>query len=459
MVIDQGGQSSRAVVYSGVGEILASAQCAIASKNQGLQVEQNLDEVLQSVQTVITKAFAALTTKQQQCLQSAALIVQRASFVAVDKTTGQALTEVISWQDTRNIALPAIEEKIAWQQQITGLRPNAHLGASKMAWLLKNNAKVSKAGQKNNLLFMPLGAVISAWLTGIAPKFCEPSLAQRTGLFDIHTKQFSESLCKHYDVPINSLPKINQSLQNHGQLQCLPMALPLQFVAGDQNALPFALGFKRPKTLVNIGTGAFVLSPCAKNCEPPKGLLKTLLFSDNQQSYFALEGTVNNAANSLQALLKEHGQSFDAKSLSQALAEENAPGVCDNRLHGTGSPYWLEAKPLKFVGSQTKRQQQVAVLESIVFAVAVNLYAIMQKQTLKEVLVAGGLSQFDGLCQRLANVTGIEVLRSQSAELSSEAAAVLCLQQAQNSNALQKFEPKNDAALNKRFQQFKQLLP
>jgi glycerol kinase len=53
----------------------------------------------------------------------------------------------------------------------------------------------------------------------------------------------------------------------------------------------------------------------------------------------------------------------------------------------------------------------VAVIESIVFLLQANLETMARLGPVTDVTVSGGLSRLDGLCQRLADLSGLPVSR------------------------------------------------
>jgi len=84
-----------------------------------------------------------------------------------------------------------------------------------------------------------------------------------------------------------------------------------------------------------------------------------------------------------------------------------------HRYSSTASADW--ALPIggrvsvsRFLGRGDTGQQAAAVIESIVFLLLENL-ARMQKAEpdLRRLRVSGGLAQLDGLCQRLADLSGL----------------------------------------------------
>lgn len=146
LIVDQGGHNTRALVFNAAGEAVADARCDVATQcpADGF-VEQDPAEMVTSLRTVCDGIARQLGNDVSKIV-SAALVTQRSSLVCWDKTSGEALTPVLSWQDVRAedsqelAALEAEELTIT-----TGLRPSPHYGASKIRWCLDNVPEVQQA--------------------------------------------------------------------------------------------------------------------------------------------------------------------------------------------------------------------------------------------------------------------------------------------------------------------------
>ncbi len=105
--------------------------------------------------------------------------------------------------------------------------------------------------------------------------------------------------------------------------------------------------------------------------------------------------------------------------------------------------------------------QAVAIIESIVFMVCINLEIMQCEQTLSSLRLSGGLSQLDGLCQRLANLSGLRIERMKLPEATARGVAWLAAGKPDGwSNIeLDVFEPAIMPALSKRYAMFRAALP
>ena len=104
-----------------------------------------------------------------------------------------------------------------------------------------------------------------------------------------------------------------------------------------------------------------------------------------------------------------------------------------------------------------------AVLESIVFALQDNLVLMRQAQPgITQISISGGVAQWAGFCQMLANLTGLMVQRSEDIEASARGASLYlrqCLhlampaQSASAATSLSVFVAQTDDGLQARYAQ------
>jgi len=97
----------------------------------------------------------------------------------------------------------------------------------------------------------------------------------------------------------------------------------------------------------------------------------------------------------------------------------------------------------------------VAVAESILFLIYVNLQILQEQYApLKRIIVTGGLSNSDGLCQKLANLVRLPVYRPKQCEATAMGVAYLAADLPNNwinSQAGVTFDAQAEPALHERF--------
>jgi len=430
LVIDQGGHGTRALVFDDRGKIVVSAHATLETRSpKPGWFEQDAGHLELSVKSCLQQ-LAIQILDQDITLDAAALITQRSSLLACDKETLLAITPVISWQDTRHHhwlqqKIEGGEFDLAALKKRTGLRLNAHYGASKIRWLLDHDPAVQHAAKNQRLVFLPLAAYVTHLLTGQRTPVVDAVSASRTFLTELGTRQWAPDLLSLFDIPASVLPAIVNTRYAYGHLDIAGQQVPLRVVGGDQSFIPFAYGANalNDGLFVNAGTGAFVQTALSKD-DTPHGLLCSMAAIDESQSLTVAEGTVNACASALDWLWEQEQKTLTMDEIENALLNASTPPVFHHRITALGSPYWLAAGASSFSAAATLPEKTVAVIESIVFLLAINIDLLQQaKPELQQILISGGLSQSDGFCQKLANGTRLKVIRHQDHEASARGAA------------------------------------
>jgi glycerol kinase len=192
-------------------------------------------------------------------------------------------------------------------------------------------------------------------------------------------------------------------------------------------------------------------------------LLRSVVWSDEKSSIFVSEATVNGAGSAVQLVENELGLSSKTSHelLPDWLASSKNIPLYLNGVSGLGSPFWVPNFVSGFVGDGEAPEKMVAVIESIVFLLQVNLKE-MQTNGIKlnQIIVSGGLSVLDGLCQRLADLSGLPVVRPQECESTAKGLAFLVSEREQPWQAGQNkfFEAESNKQLIQRYSHWKEAL-
>ncbi len=482
LAIDIGTHSTRAaVVNNAAGEVeLIASQSIDLQRLDASRVEQDPREIVAATRSVIERVMERAVT-QAIVPDVVSLAIQRSTVVAWKRSDGTVLSPALSWQDTRASSL--VDEMHPHRDEIkmrSGLVLSPHYGASKLHWLLAN---VAEGYDSSEVCLGPLASFVLFHLLEGHPCICDESNASRTQLWNLRDRVWDSRLCELFAVPPAYLPKVQPIQSNYGVVNAKGYSLPLKAVCGDQNAAFFA--FSRASqpagsvndhlwALVNAGTGAFILSPF-------KGVVKDagqLLVAPFRSSEFGsptdldllVEGTVNGAGSALSWCYNHyHPQSLTLEQFYQALPgwlqAEPSPPIFINTIGGLGSPWWRTHVRAHFLMADGTRaesldfsQRAVATLESIVFLVQSNIVAMQQLSgKLNFVWLTGGVGKLDGFCQKLADVSGLQVLRPNETEATLLGAAALVAgtdsDQRQNLEH-DEFTPRPNTSLRARFDLF-----
>ncbi len=464
LVLDQGGQSSRALVFDTHGDVIAQARYRIATQQpQPHHVEHDAAEMLLSLRTVIADVIAQLGADAQR-IRAAGLACQRSSFVCWRRDDGRALTPVISWQDTRaaDLLVPLAAQADTIQHR-SGLFLSAHYGASKMRWCLDHLPEVQHAQQQHQLICGPLASFLAHHLCRERPLSADPANAARTLLWNLDTQDWDPQLCALFDIDPALLPPCGHSHHRWGLLQIDALEIPLTIVTGDQSAALFANGLPEANAAyVNVGTGAFIQWPSQQRPQATRQLC-SLVYTEHGFAQYVLEGTVNGAATTLNWLAAQHHTSTDTFQLDTWLRDIQTPPLMINSVAGLGSPWWRSDLTPCFIGAADDLPSQaVAVIESIIFMLQTNLeWMCRAGANIDTLYLSGGLSQLDGLCQKLADLSRLPVKRVQHSEATARGLAFLLAGRPLHfdNQPVQGFEPHPNNLLEKRYQQWQQQMP
>lgn len=444
LLLDVGGQSLRATLLDRDGCLLALERRAVDERRpQPGWVEHDPQALLGALREAVADVLDDECGAARE-VEVAGLSCQRASIVCWDRRSGAPLSPVISWQDERGAALlQAAELDVDAVQALTGMRPNAFLGASKLAWCWRELPAVRTAARAGRLAWGPLGSFLLHGLLQERPYRCPASLAQRTLLFDPDRHAWDAALCIRFGIDLGLLPAPASDRGAHGTLVAAEQAIPLRLCAGDQNLLPAALKLGADEAVLNLGTGAFLLA--GADGHAPR-LLRSVLPGESAPSALVQEGTVNGAASA-----------FAWFRRSAADSEQDAPLTASNAVTphfldsvgGLGSPLWRTGDAPRFSRTpDSPAEGRAAIADGLLHLVMLNLEAMRAEGLARGRLYAGGgLAAENGLLQRLADLAGVEVRRPRQAELSLAGAAALLGCEATSGSDCDTFAPGPGAAL------------
>ncbi|MFN3864344.1 MAG: glycerol kinase GlpK, partial [Erythrobacter sp.] len=423
LVLDEGTTSTRAMLFASDGVLVASAQAPLTQHYpQAGWVEHDPREIwdksLACALEVIPKAGGAAA------VAGIGITNQRETVVAWDRHTGEPLTGAIVWQDRRTeplcAALRAGGHEVGVQQR-TGLLLDPYFSGTKMRWMLDNIPQVKAAAEKGTLAFGTVESWLTFKLTGGAAHITDASNASRTLLMGLEDRQFNESLCDLFGVPVAALPGVTDMA---GPLAVTDPALfgraiPITGLAGDQQAATIGQGCLAPgQTKATYGTGAFVLT-CQGGTIPrsQNRLLGTVLTQLDGQRSYAIEGSVF-VAGSLVQWLRDSLGIVEVAEETEALARsipDSGGVVIVPALSGLGAPHWQAEARGVIAGlsfSSGKAHLARAALEAMAHQTHDLATAFAADGAAWRTLrIDGGMAANNWMAQDLADMLGVPVER------------------------------------------------
>ncbi|MFR6666104.1 MAG: FGGY family carbohydrate kinase, partial [Thomasclavelia spiroformis] len=281
---------------------------------------------------------------------------------------------------------------------------------------------------------------IDSWLiynlTGGKIHVTDYTNASRTMLFDIKNICWDEELLSYFKIPKNMLPEVKTSscIYGYGDEKLFNKKIPICGIAGDQQAALFGqCCFEAGEVKNTYGTGCFLLMHTGdKIYASTKGLLTTIVASDDNKINYALEGSVFVAGAAMQWLRDEMKLLKNtAESMDYALKVKDNGGVYFvPAFTGLACPYWDPYAKGTVVGitrGTSKAHFIRAALESIAFQSNDVIQTMIEetKIDLKCLKVDGGASANDFLMQFQSDISNCTVHRPEMIETTALGAAYL----------------------------------
>ena len=441
--LDQGTTSSRAILFNRAGEIVARAQYPFRQiYPQPGWVEHDPMEIWATEKRALAEAVDSAHIDPKQ-IAAVGITNQRETTILWDRATGQPVHNAIVWQCRRTapicdrLTADGLGETVT---EKTGLLIDAYFSGTKIKWLLDNVPGVRERAERGELCAGTVDSWLIWQLTGGRVHVTDYSNASRTMLFNIHTLQWDEDLCRALGIPMQLLPEPRPNSEPYGVIaENIPglealAGIPICGSAGDQPAALFGQACFTPGQAKNTyGTGCFTLMNVGGEPVRSKaGLVTSVGWSVNGRTTYALEGSVFNAGSTIQWLRDELGlieTAPDCDRLAESVPDAEGVYIVP-AFTGLGAPYWDMYARGAIVGltrGTTKAHFARAVLDAIAFQVtdlvrAMNDDAPCPLTTLR---VDGGASVSDILMQTQADLLRLPVDRPAQVETTAFGAAAL----------------------------------
>lgn len=401
--IDQGTTSTRILVVDGEGrgKVVHAARHAQHHPHPGF-VEHDPEELIRHIIECVEAAGP---------LDAIGIDNQGESCLAWDARTGEALSPVIVWQDSRTsdatLRLKA-EGGEALTLERAGLPLDPYFSAAKLRWLIDNNENVRAALKRGTLRLGTTDAFFLQRLTGICAT--DVTTASRTSLMNLAKGAWDEDLCRLFGVSVETLPEIRPTVSSFGAIKNVPVTASLV----DQQAALYGHGCRKAGDIkITFGTGAFVLAVTGDRIirAPDRGLLPTIAWQTEDERHFAVDGGVYNAGSAVEwaeriGLLKdldELGHFERGPAIERGLAFVPA-------LSGLAAPHWDRSAAGLWIGLglDTDRADMLqAILEGVALRTAEVVEAMSASLAIAaSISIDGGLTRSAYFRRFLADALG-----------------------------------------------------
>ena len=414
--IDQGTTSSRAILFSKGGEIVAVSQkeLTLHYPNKG-SVEQDANDIwrdtLDCCRDVIGHAGSVT-------IAGIGITNQRETTVLWDRKTGKPVYNAIVWQDRRTADYCAsIKQHEPMVAAKTGLLLDPYFSATKIRWILENVEGVRARAEAGDLAFGTIDSFLLWNLTGGKIHATDATNAARTMLYNIVTQEWDDELLALFNIPRALLPEVKDNVAAFGETlpELLGKSYMIGGMAGDQQAaLIGQCCFDDGMVKSTYGTGCFALMNIGGAFKQSQNrLLTTTAYRFDGKPTYAIEGAIFVAGAAIQWLRDNLGILKDAaESETLARSVDNNNGVYFvPAFTGLGAPYWNPHARASISGltrESTKAHIARAALEAQAYQ-TLDLMDAMAKdgghdpQTIR---ADGGLVANNFMCQFLADMLG-----------------------------------------------------
>jgi glycerol kinase len=435
LAIDQGTTSSRAILFSRGGDIIAMRQKELELHYpQNGWVEQNANDIWNDT---LWACRAVMDDVPDQARNIAAIGItnQRETTILWDRKTGEPVYNAIVWQDRRTAELctrlKVHENKI---RSKTGLLADPYFSGTKIAWVLDNVAGARKRAEAGDLAFGTVDCYLLWKLTGGKVHATDATNAGRTMLYNIVEQKWDDELLKLLNIPKAILPEVKDNVTAFGTTDLFGKTLTIGGMAGDQQAAIIGQAcFAEGMVKSTYGTGCFALMNIGPNFKESKNrLLTTPAYRFDGKMTYAIEGSIFVAGAAVQWLrdgLHLFKNAAESEAMANSVADNNGVYMVP-AFTGLGAPYWRpDARAV--ISGLTRDSNAAHLTRAALEAQAYQTLDLMDAMTgdtgyRPDVIRAdGGLVSNGFVCQFLADMLNRPVDIPKVAETTALGAAYL----------------------------------
>ena len=438
VALDQGTTSSRAVIFTTDGQIVASFNREFPQHYpKPGWVEHDPRDILESQIGALREAVK-LSGIDVAEIAAIGITNQRETTFLWDRRTGECVGNAIVWQCRRTSQI--VDRLVAdgcgeMIRERTGLVPDAYFSGTKLKWLL-DYYNLRDRAERGELCFGTVDSYLCWNLLEGRPHVTDATNAGRTMLFNLHTQDWDEDLLKLLDIPRACLPEVVDSAGPIGLLDpaVLGRAIPVTGMAGDQHASLFGQACLKVGDLKNTyGTGCFMLMNTGDQpVRSENGLLTTMAWRIGGKPSYALEGSVFMGGATIQWLrdeLKLITHASETEGIARSISGTGGVYLVP-AFTGLGAPWWDMYSRGTLIGMTrgTGRAQIIrAALEAIAYQSADLMEAMIRDcgRRPERLQVDGGASANSFLMQFQADIGNIPVVRPAVLETTALGAALL----------------------------------
>ena len=422
LAIDTGSSSCRAVVVTPEGSIIAEGRGAVPWKfPQPSWVEMDPKKLWAVTRTAVEHALAKVNPAE---IVGVGITSHRESVVMWDRKTGEPVHDVVVWisQQTDDIIRRWDEEKLGPVfTERTGLRNDSFFSAGKVVWLLENVPGLRARAEAGEIALGTVDSWVLWNLTGGETHATDHSCASRTALFNLEQLGWDEELCARLNIPMSLFTQALPSDGDFGRVSADIIAHrpPIRAVVADQQAGMFGQACIEAGSAKNtFGTAAVLTYNTGDHPLLVPGLTASVGWTVQGVTAYEAEGVVFHSGQTLSWLKDNLG--ISAGNIDEVAASVASTGgvYIVPAFGGMCAPHWNRQIRTSISGMSLETTQAHVIragVEAMVYQ-TVDILRIPASPTVSSLKVDGGGSQSNWLCQFLADLGNIEVVRPRELE-------------------------------------------
>ena len=389
-----------------------------------------------SVQATIAGALRAGGVAAPR-VAGVAITSHRETVVMWDRVTGEPVHDAVVWISKQTDAIVA-----DWQERgigaefrpRTGLHNDSFFSAGKVVWLLDEVPGARARADAGELLVGTIDCWILWNLTGGEVHATDPSCASRTALFNLQRMAWDEELCALLGIPVSLLPEVRPTDAEFGRVRAdlISTRPPVRAVVADQQSSMFGQAcFDDGAVKHTLGTAGVLTQSTGTQPRLIPGLTSSVAWTVQGRTVFETEGVVFHSGQTLQ-LMRERLQLPVAPGDVDRLAgsvPDNGGVYLVPAFGGLAAPHWDRQARASIQGLtlETRLEHVVrAAVESMAYQVADIVEVLrVSGSVVTEMKVDGGGATSDLLCQLIADVCDLSVLRPRELERTALGAAFI----------------------------------
>ena len=432
IAIDQGSSGTMSTLFDGNLRCLDQIDLPVQSStpNYGW-VEQDPWELVESVRAGVQ----TLVRRNPQCLENLegiGLANQGESFLLWDRGTGQPVTQVISWQDSRSEEFCTRlkkEGKNHWFHQKTGLHLSAEWPALKVRQMRRTDSKLDERCRRGDIVFGQLDAWVLYVFTGGRRMASDHGTACRTGFYNLGRQGWDEDLLRFFWGDDLILPDLMDNVERVEDLD-LGIGKKLPWIAGglDQAVTLIGQNCTRPgEVKVTYGPCCACWMNTGTETILDDNLTTSVAYQIHGKPTYALAAEGGASGNVITWLLENFSTGWKLEALEEIARQldDQKEWVFVPAFQGLSAPHWQEAKGILFGITSGTRPEHL--LRAGLDAVACTVRDILDcMPKFQRLVLDGGMTANGYLVQRQADVLGHPVERAKEREGTLMGIAKLC---------------------------------